>query len=101
MSQQLAQDEAEADAEDYEIDNLDNGRVSHQPLPTEDDEDESFSKPLKGRGDVGEENVVFAMGDDSDEEEDGKESHKANGFKDDEEEEPLSNGVERSRSKDD
>ena len=72
MSQELAQDEAEADAEDYEIGNLENG---HQRLATHDDDDgfedgnhhsNGHAKGVRGR--VGEENVVFAMGDDSDEE---------------------------------
>lgn len=68
MSQELAQDEAEADAEDYEIDALENG---HQRLATHDDEDEEGHELVKRggpRGDVREENVVFAMGEDSDDE---------------------------------
>jgi hypothetical protein len=74
MSQELAQDEADADAEDYEIDALESGRL-HQRLPTGEDDgderdgDEEESKGLvNGRHKVGEENVVFAMGEDSDEE---------------------------------
>jgi hypothetical protein len=68
MSQELAQDEADADAEDYEIDALENGM--HRRLPTEEDEDgDGEGKGLvNGRHKVGEENVVFAMGEDSDEE---------------------------------
>ncbi|RSH94248.1 hypothetical protein EHS25_004051 [Saitozyma podzolica] len=74
MSQELAQDEADADAEDYEIDALESGRL-HQRLPTGEEDgddrdgDEEESKGLvNGRHKVGEENVVFAMGEDSDEE---------------------------------
>jgi len=72
MSQELAQDEA--DAEDYEIDNLENG--PHRPLDQEDgenidDDDEDARKPFgrqRGpRGEIGEENTVFAL-DDSDDE---------------------------------
>ena len=68
MSQELAQDEAEADAEDYEIDNLENG---HRQLASHDDDDDNGEEvhgPVKGRD--GEEHVVFAMGEDSDDEDD-------------------------------
>ncbi|KIR32534.1 major facilitator protein [Cryptococcus deuterogattii MMRL2647] len=80
MSQELAQDEAEADAEDYEIDALENGRGrgfgGHQQLLSQHDEDYDEDE-RKGpvRNGVGEENVVFAMGDDSDEEEDHVHGH--------------------------
>lgn len=81
MSQELAQDETEADAEDYEIDNLERG--SRRLSDDEADGDgysniDSDARSLKtigsriggggGRGEVQEENVVFAMGDDSDSE---------------------------------
>lgn len=84
MSQELAQDEAEADAEDYEIDALENGRGrgfgGHQQLLSRHDEDydEDERKGLVRNG-VGEENVVFAMGDDSDEEEDHVNGHEHRG----------------------
>lgn len=91
MSQELAQDETEADAEDYEIDTLESGR--HRRLSDEEmDADgystiESDARSLKtlgsvakgrgGGGEVREENVVFAMGDDSDsEEEEGGKGYK-------------------------
>ncbi|XAO22907.1 hypothetical protein I312_101682 [Cryptococcus bacillisporus CA1280] len=80
MSQELAQDEAEADAEDYEIDALENGRGrgfgGHQQFLSRHDEDynEDERKGLVRNG-VREENVVFAMGDDSDEEEDHVHGH--------------------------
>ncbi|ORX36229.1 lung seven transmembrane receptor-domain-containing protein [Kockovaella imperatae] len=89
MSQELAQDEAEADAEDYEFHEMENGREGqHQPLNQEDDfdgdldEDARSLKSAKVRamghkGGVGDENVVFAMGDDSDEDDFG--SPKAGG----------------------
>ena len=98
MSQELAQDEAEADAEDYEIDSLENG---HRRLPTHDDdedgeadghasEERGLTKDRGGlRGEVGDESVVFAMGEDSDEE--GSEgeggTRKGNGYRDEEGEE--------------
>jgi hypothetical protein len=94
MSQELAQDEAEADAEDYEIGALERGgdeRVSHQPLPQDEDEglyysngehanheEEERKGMLGGKikkdedeeepGLPGDRDVVFSMGDDSDEE---------------------------------
>ena len=84
MSQELARDELEADAEDYEFTELENGNGrghNHQPLPTEEDdfdgdldEDARSLKSAKLRGlgqkknGVGEENVVFQMGEDSDDE---------------------------------
>jgi hypothetical protein len=78
MSQELAQDETEADAEDYEIDTLESGR--HRRLSDEEDGDgysaiDSDARSLKTlgsmrKGEVREENVVFAMGEDSDSEED-------------------------------
>ena len=111
MSQELAQDEAEADAEDYEIDTLENG---HRRLATHDDDDEFVNggeegdegqKMVKGgrgggmRGEVGEENVVFAMGEDSDDDEDGRASdggeRRGNGYRDDDE---NGDGVERKGS---
>lgn len=71
MSQELAQDENEADAEDYEIDSLERG--THQRLGTGDDadgdgEEEGGRKAQSGVGSVREENVVFQMGEDSDDE---------------------------------
>lgn len=80
MSQELAQDEDDADAEDYEIDSLEHGRISHQPLSHDDEEDdhEEGKKMFQGsngasrgepRGEVRDESVVFAMGDDSDDDE--------------------------------
>lgn len=111
MSQELAQDEAEADAEDYEIDTLENG---HRRLATHDDDDEFVNggdegdeghKMVKGgrgggmRGEIGEENVVFAMGEDSDDDDDdgGRASEhrgrRGNGYGDDDEE--HGDGVER------
>ena len=92
MSQELAQDEIEADAEDYEIDTLESGR--HRRLSDEEADGystiESDARSLKtlgsvakgrgGGGEVREENVVFAMGDDSDSDEDG--DHDGKGYKD-------------------
>jgi hypothetical protein len=81
MSQELAQDEHDADAEDYEIDDLENG--GHRPLRQNDDGDDfgddaddddqddrkRFNRGQGGPGgQVRDENVVFAMGEDSDEE---------------------------------
>jgi hypothetical protein len=94
MSQELAQDEGEADAEDYEIDNLE-GRSRRLSDEEEGGGDgystiESDARSLKtlgsvkgrggGGGEVREENVVFAMGDDSDSDEDG--DHEGKGYKD-------------------
>jgi len=94
MSQELAQDETEADAEDYEIDTLESGR--HRRLSDEEMDGDGYStiesdaRSLKtlgsvakgrgGGGEVREENVVFAMGDDSDSDEDG--DHDGKGYKD-------------------
>jgi hypothetical protein len=92
MSQELAQDETEADAEDYEIDTLESGR--DRRLSDEEADGystiESDARSLKtlgsvakgrgGGGEVREENVVFAMGDDSDSDEDG--DHDGKGYKD-------------------
>ncbi|OCF40543.1 major facilitator protein [Kwoniella heveanensis CBS 569] len=79
MSQELAQDEADADAEDYEIDSLEAGRglgeSGHRPLGQHDDEEEG----LVGRSDG---NVVFAMGEDSDDE-DGPSHRNKGGYRDD------------------
>lgn len=73
MSQELAQDEHEADdAEDFEFDTLEN-REGHQPINQgEDDDDEEderkrFGRTRGAKGEVGDENTVFAL-DDSDEE---------------------------------
>lgn len=73
MSQELAQDENEAeDAEDFEFDNLrEGGREGHQPLTQGDDDDDEDDRKRYGRtrgarGDVNDENTVFAL-DDSDE----------------------------------
>lgn len=92
MSQELAQDEAEADAEDYEIDSLERGTGAgagggrpgsmHSRLATDDDDYDTdareggdappgYSRGPSGVGRVGEENVVFQMGDDSDSDDDG------------------------------
>ncbi len=90
MSQELAQDEAEADAEDYEIDAFENG---HRRLATHDDEDDfedgegednGSAKGGRGgpRGEVGDESVVFAMGEDSDDEGSEAGGKRANGFRD-------------------
>ena len=86
MSQELAQDEAEADAEDYEFSNLEDGRGNGRRAHGEDDEygrlrgdgqdddDEEeddrqkYRRTPGRRGEVGEENTVFAL-DDSDEDE--------------------------------
>ena len=96
MSQELAQDEAEADAEDYEIDNLAHRANGHQPLGQEEDYDESkpFGRKSGPRGDVGEENTVFAL-DDSDEEgsEDGKKARGKGGYRDEEEDEERGAGA--------
>jgi hypothetical protein len=78
MSQELAQDETEADAEDYEIDTLDSNR--HRRLSDEEAGEgdgystiESDARSLKTLGSVAgrkreveDDNVVFAMGEDSD-----------------------------------
>lgn len=71
MSQELAQDEGEADdAEDYEFSNLENGREGHQPLNQGDDDDDDdrkrYGRTRGAKGDVEDENTVFAL-DDSDE----------------------------------
>lgn len=78
MSQELAQDETEADAEDYEIDTLERGVGGRRLSDDEGDGDgdgysnvDSDARSLKTIGShpprrVEEENVVFAMGDDSD-----------------------------------
>lgn len=76
MSQELAQDEA--DAEDYEIDALERGG-SHQPLSAEDDDEdyeahEGANGHNERKGLVRQENVVFAMGEDSEEEDEDGES---------------------------
>ena len=90
MSQELAQDEAEADAQDYDIDNIEMG--GHRRLATDDDDefgdghrggdgDEDGDGVRDGlmrnkggpKGDIGEENVMFQMGEDSDEEDEGEE----------------------------
>ncbi|KAK8861208.1 hypothetical protein IAR55_002027 [Kwoniella newhampshirensis] len=76
-SQELATDEAEADAEDYEIDALENGGRHHPLAQNDDDDDDEEHKAF-----VGEENVVFAMGDDSDDEdEEGNAAHGSRGRK--------------------
>lgn len=91
MSQELAQDETEADAEDYEIDTLERGsrRLSDDEADADGysniDSDARSLKtigsapPGKGRRGVEEadENVVFAMGDDSDEESDDGKGYKS------------------------
>lgn len=106
MSQELAQDEAEADAEDYEIEALENGHGrglgGHQQLSQHDDEDynEDERKGLVRNG-VGEENVVFAMGDDSDEEEDHVHGHGRTEYRDSEEVGRSSEAKSKDRGKDD
>ncbi|WVF66945.1 hypothetical protein IAT40_001688 [Kwoniella sp. CBS 6097] len=84
MSQELAQDEADADAEDYEIDSLEAGRglgeSGQRPLGQHDD-DEDEHQGLVGRSDG---NVVFAMGEDSDDE-DGPSHRNKGGYRDDDE----------------
>jgi hypothetical protein len=108
MSQELAQDETEADAEDYEIDTLESGR--HRRLSDEEADGystiESDARSLKtlgsvakgrgGGGEVREENVVFAMGDDSDSDEDG--DHDGKGYKDVERRMRDDDEIERSGS---
>ncbi|WWC60033.1 uncharacterized protein I303_102596 [Kwoniella dejecticola CBS 10117] len=76
MSQELAQDEADADAEDYEIDSLEAGRGlgGHRPLAQDDRDDDDEPRGLVEGGRDG--NVVFAMGEDSDEEEEHGAGHK-------------------------
>jgi hypothetical protein len=89
MSQELAQDEAEADAEDYEIDNLGARTNGHQPLGEDDDEESKpFGRKSGPRGDVGDENTVFAL-DDSDDEgsDDGKKAKGKAGYRDDDDDE--------------
>ncbi|OXG12017.1 major facilitator protein [Cryptococcus neoformans Tu401-1] len=106
MSQELAQDEAEADAEDYEIDALENGRGrglgGHQQLSQHDGEDygEDERKGLVRNG-VGEENVVFAMGDDSDEEEDHVHGHGRTEYRDSGEVRGSNEARSKNRGKDD
>ncbi|WWC87461.1 uncharacterized protein L201_002350 [Kwoniella dendrophila CBS 6074] len=91
MSQELAQDEGDADAEDYEIDSLEAGRGlgvgGHRPLNQNDDEDEHSGLVHGGRDG----NVVFAMGEDSDEEDEQegehkKHQHRKDGYKDSDDE---------------
>ncbi|WRT65287.1 uncharacterized protein IL334_002230 [Kwoniella shivajii] len=80
MSQELAQDEAEADAEDYEIDSLEAGR--HQPLAQHDLETDGEYRNLVDERDG---QVVFAMGEDSDEEGSENSRHqKKGGYRDSE-----------------
>ncbi|WWC69036.1 uncharacterized protein I206_102972 [Kwoniella pini CBS 10737] len=88
MSQELAQDEADADAEDYEIDSLEAGRGlgGHRPLNQDDRDDDDEHRGLVEGGRDG--NVVFAMGEDSDEEEEGDvHKTKKGGYRDSEEQE--------------
>lgn len=92
MSQELAQDETEADAEDYEIDTLESGR--HRRLSDEEENGDGYStiesdaRSLKTLGSVAkgrevrEENVVFAMGNDSDSDGDADGDHDGKGYKD-------------------
>lgn len=94
MSQELAQDEDDADAEDYEIDNLEARaglRPSQEgyarPLGEGEgvgDEDERKRFMSSAGGEVREENVVFQMGDDSDEEgeDDLKRGQRRDGYRD-------------------
>jgi hypothetical protein len=80
MSQQLAGDEDEADAEDYE---LEHGGNTHQRLATGEEEDEDDDgEGRQGGRKMGEENVVFAMGDDSDEEGEREGEGKKGGYRD-------------------
>nr|ODN74282.1 hypothetical protein L203_06630 [Cryptococcus depauperatus CBS 7841] len=85
MSQELAQDEHEADAEDYDLESLENGRglgyssFTHQPLSQHEDEDKDHERShkrrnlvnaSKGHDEESEHDVVFAMGEDSDDDND-------------------------------
>ena len=101
MSQELAQDEDEADAEDYEIDSLERGQHTRLATGEEDAEDlqhipgdgpPGYSRtPGAGANGAGsgqrrgvganDESVVFAMGDDSDDEDVKK------GYRDDDDDE--------------
>jgi hypothetical protein len=95
MSQELAQDEDDADAEDYEIDNLE-ARAGLRPSQEgyarplgedgegDGDEDERKRFMSPAGGEVREENVVFQMGDDSDEEgeDDVKKGQGRDGYRD-------------------
>ena len=100
MSQELAQDEDEADAEDYEIDSIERG--AHTRLATGEEDAQDIDAPPgysrtggNGKRGVGDndESVVFAMGDDSDsEDEDGVKK----GYRDDEgDEAKVKRGEER------
>jgi hypothetical protein len=83
MSQELAQDEAEADADDYEIANLETRRpVQHGN--EEDgygDESAEFIKGSNGHGTVGDQTVVFAL-DDDDSDDEGGSGKKKDGYRD-------------------
>ncbi|WWD16902.1 hypothetical protein CI109_101334 [Kwoniella shandongensis] len=101
-SQELATDEAEADAEDYEIGDLENGG-RHQPLGQHDDEDDEEHKAFVGGRGVGEENVVFAMGEDSDEEDGEGHSGRKGGYRDmdDDDDDEGSEGSQGRKGKND
>ncbi len=77
MSQELAQDEADADAEDYEIDNLEAARGHRGNFDDDGDESAGFISKEGGNGhsnggihlareDERDANVVFAIDDEED-----------------------------------
>ncbi|WWD08697.1 hypothetical protein V865_006810 [Kwoniella europaea PYCC6329] len=83
MSQELAQDEADADAEDYEIDSLEAGRgIGHRSLAQHDEDDDEHRGLVEGRDG----NVVFAMGEDSDEETENHQHRQKDGYRDSDDE---------------
>lgn len=103
MSQELAQDEGEA--EDYEIGALERGgEFGHQPLGQHDEDDDLDEEERKGlvsggggpSGGLPEGQTVFDVGGDSDEEGSGSEvgkGRRSTGFRDiDEEEEGSDDG---------
>jgi len=83
MSQELAQDEDEA--EDYEIGDLENGR--HRALAQgeegefemDDDTSKPYGRSRGPRGDVGEENTVFALNDSDDDDDEESNDGRAKG----------------------
>ena len=83
MSQELAQDEDEA--EDYEIGDLESG---HRPLPDEEEEERGDGTKPYGRqggprGEINEESTVFALDDSDDESDEGDEGDKRkDGYRD-------------------
>lgn len=82
MSQELAQDEDEADAEDYEFNALDSNRATHNDYEYAEHDNLVGSKGY-ANGDHGhadeeykEDQVVFALDDEEDPEEGGIHNHK-------------------------